>query len=222
MDFTQSELAKYNKMIGSIIRHTYIPGWDREDIYQESWLYLLDAYVNYDPAKGALDTFLYVSIKLRLSNLKTSNQFGLASQYRSAISAFEIEKSKDPTLTSEKFLINTKLYKSITKSVAKYLKRHEIYPNDRFLSLNKLMEEYGGFDAPIPSTIEAEIEYEEMLEVCRSVMTPLEGKVFWDKHNGWSFDEISLKLGLDKKTTIKIYHHCKDKLKLRINDYINL
>ena len=71
---TQEQLIeKFNPMIHSITRK-YTGVLEKEDLYQECCIAILQAYKEYDPSKAKLETFIYNTITWKCNNLVRSNK----------------------------------------------------------------------------------------------------------------------------------------------------
>ncbi len=220
LELEEADIIKFQRMINGILFNFYLPGWERDDISQEAWLYLLSALQRYDVSKGSRDGFLYLSVKLQLKKLKTMNQYKLSSQYRNAIASYEIEKTKQPNLTTDEFLIKTKMFQGIMGKVKKYLDRHNITPHERYTSLNLILEQNKNFDIHNSADIESELEHEELINLCKKALSPLESAVFFKHMDGYDYDEIAQQMNLPKKNIINANQTARNKLKTVYDDYI--
>ena len=72
----EEHVERYNPLMYSIINKTFIDGYDRDDLYQESLMILHNCLNDFDETKGVkFTTFLYTSLTNRMTDLlRTTNR----------------------------------------------------------------------------------------------------------------------------------------------------
>ncbi len=213
-------LDRFSNIVRIVSHKVNIPGFDRDDVIQEAWAFLLSALKKFDPEKGKLESYLYNSTLFRLKQLQSKNQFALGHDIRSLIGGYSAEKERNPELTADEFIATTKMFKSYTKNIKKYLDKHDKYPHEFFVSLDSMIEQNPGFEVSVPATAETELQYEEMILTCQNTLSPLESTVFFDRLNEMTYKQISDKLKIPITTLHDINERAKEKLQNRIIDYM--